>query len=80
MVDMIGAQTCPPPNKRLYIFATFRSYNFARLRRSTFKLGNFTNFKALFPVVSKDFSNWSMLKVEKTVEGQKNHHVSQGLN
>ena len=31
------------------------SYIFVRLRRVTFKFGNFTNFKALFQVVSTDF-------------------------
>ena len=48
-----GGGTCPPPNKRLQIFATLRSWIFGRI---TFKLGSFTNFKALFPVVSTDFS------------------------
>ena len=39
-----------------------------RLRR-TFKFCNFTNFEALFPVVSTDlFPNLSMSKVEKTVD------------
>ena len=33
--------------KRLEIFATLRSYTFARLIPVTFKLGNFTNFKFL---------------------------------
>ena len=37
------------------IFATSLSYIFARLRRITFKFGKFTNFKALFPVMSTDF-------------------------
>ena len=32
------------------------SYIFVRLRRVTFKFGNFTNLKALFQVVSTDFS------------------------
>ena len=41
--------------KRLEIFATLRSYIFARLRRITFKLDKFTNFKALFSAVSTDF-------------------------
>ena len=36
-------------------FATLWSYTTARLRRITFKFGSFSNFKALFPVVSKDF-------------------------
>ena len=61
-------QTCPPPYQRLQIFATLRTYIFARLRRITFKFGNFTNIKALFPVVSTDFPNLSMSKVEKTVK------------
>ena len=41
--------------KRLEIFANLRSYIFARLRRITFKLDKFTNFKALFSAVSTDF-------------------------
>ena len=36
-------------------FAALQSYIFARLRSITFKFGNFTNFKALFSVMSKDF-------------------------
>ena len=50
-----GAQTCSPSYKRLKIFATLRSDIFTRLRRITFKLGNVTNFKVIFSVVSKDF-------------------------
>ena len=42
--------------KRLEIFATLWSYSFARLIPFTFKLGNFTNFKAPFSVLSTDFS------------------------
>ena len=42
------------------IFAALGSYIVAHVRRITFKLGNFTQFKALH--------NWSMLKVQKTVE------------
>ena len=48
----------PPPlpqYRRLLIFAALRSYIFARLRRITFNFGKFTNFKALFPLVSRDF-------------------------
>ena len=44
------------------IFATLRSYILALLRRITFKFGNFTNFKALFSVVSMDFSELVHIK------------------
>ena len=36
-------------------FATVLSYIFARLRRITFKFGNFSILKTLFPVVSTNF-------------------------
>ena len=36
-----------------------------RFQQITFKLGNFTNFKALFPEESMDFPKLSMSKVEK---------------
>ena len=49
-----GTSLCPPPYKRLKIITTLHSYIFARLRRITFKPGSFTNFKALFPVVTTD--------------------------
>ena len=43
-----------------------QSYIVARLGRITFKRGKFTNFRALFAVVPKDFRiNWPMSKVEK---------------
>ena len=42
----------PPPYKRLSSFATLRSCIFVCLRRITFKLGNFINFEAFFPLVS----------------------------
>ena len=51
---MVGAQTCPPPYQRLKIITTLHSYIFARLRPITFKPCSFTNFKALFPVVTTD--------------------------
>ena len=52
-----GEQTClpspPPPSyKRLQ---TLLNYIFARVRRFTFRFSNFTNFKALIPVQSRDF-------------------------
>ena len=52
---MVGAQTCPSPYKRLLIFLTLQSSFFARLRRTTFIFGNFTNFKVVFPMVWMDF-------------------------
>ena len=52
----MGQKLAPtPPYKRLLIFATFRSYIVARLRRVTFEFGRLTSFKALFAVVSTDF-------------------------
>ena len=44
-------------------------YIFSRLRSITFKLGNLSNIKALFPGVSTDFPNWSMSKVKKSWKG-----------
>lgn len=44
----------PPPYKRLKNFASLRRYIFRRFRRITFKLGKFTEFKALFSAVSAD--------------------------
>ena len=43
------------PNReswKVWNFVTLRSYISVRLRRITFKLGNFINFQAFFPVVS----------------------------
>ena len=37
---------------KVWNFVTLRSYISVRLRRITFKLGNFINFQAFFPVVS----------------------------
>ena len=42
----------------------------------TFKFGNSTNFKALFPVASTDSRYWSMSKVTKTVEQSAFCHFS----
>ena len=50
-----GAQTCPPPYKRLQNFATLRSHIFVSFHPITLKLGNSTNLNALFPVASMDF-------------------------
>ena len=59
------AQTCPPSYKRLQIFATLRSYIFARLRRITFKFVSFTNIGAL----SSRADGFSLTsKVAKTVK------------
>ena len=52
----------------MQIFETLKSYILARLKRITFKLSNFTNVKAHFPLVSRIFPNWSMSKVEKSRE------------
>ena len=41
---------------------TLVSYIFARLRRIAFKFGNFTNFKALFSVVSTDVPKLAHVK------------------
>jgi len=50
-----GGTNLPPTYKCRQILATLQSYILAHLRRITFKFGNFTNFKALFPVVLTDF-------------------------
>ena len=49
-------------------FATVLSYIFARLRRITFKFGNFTILKTLFPVVSTNFLLLVHIKSWKTVK------------
>ena len=43
------------PCERLKITTTLQTYIFTRLRRITFKPGNFANFKALFQMMSTDF-------------------------
>ena len=51
-----GGPKLTPHHENVCKFSlTLRSYIYARLRRITFKFGNFTNMKALFPVVSTDF-------------------------
>ena len=56
-----------PYHKNLckFYFATFRSYIFARLRRITFKFGDFTNLRRSFQWCRQIFPNWSMSKAEK---------------
>ena len=60
-----------PPYKRLKNFMTLRSYIFVNFQQIPFKLGNFTNLKALFPAECRIFPNLSMPKVEikKTWKG-----------
>ena len=48
------------PSLKVKFLQLWEAIIIAHVRRITFKLGNFTHFKALH--------NWSMLKVEKTVE------------
>ena len=54
-----GEQTClpspPPPPPSYKRLQTLLNYIFARVRRFTFRFSNFTNFKALIPVQSRDF-------------------------
>ena len=64
-----GASLCPPPDKCLYNFATLRCYIFVGFQLITFKRGSFTHYKVLFPVMSMDFPDLSMSKVEKNVKG-----------
>ena len=52
-----GTSLCPPPYIRTSV--KFRGFNCKRCT-ITFKFGNCTNFKALFPVVSTDFP-WLVL-------------------
>ena len=54
-----GHKLAPPTYKQPKIL---RSYNLAHLRCITFKFGNFTNFKALFSMVSTDFSELVHIK------------------
>ena len=44
------------------------SYTFVSFQQITFKLGNFTNLKALFSVVSTDFPFFHAKSWEKTVK------------
>lgn len=70
---VIGDANLPPslfpPYTRLQTFASLLSYIFAKFKHVTFKLGNSTNIKALFSLVSTDFLNFSMSRIEKTVKG-----------
>ena len=50
------------------MFATLWNYIFSHLRRITFKRGTFTNFKALFPVVSTDFLYFVRVNGWNTIE------------
>ena len=50
-----GAQTLPPTLQKSVKFRNLPSYIFTCWRRFTFKFATFTNFKALFPVVSTVF-------------------------
>ena len=67
----VRAQTyppLPPHHANVCTFSTLclpGSYIFVRLRRVTFKFGNFTNFKALFQVMSTGFPWLATRKVEK---------------
>ena len=58
---------CPPPTTTIQTSVKFRnlqSYIFTCWKRITFKVGNFTNFKALFKWCWRCFANWSMSKVK----------------
>ena len=52
-------QVCAPPHHHTNVckisLATLRIYVFVNFQQITFKLGTFTNFKALFSVVRTDF-------------------------
>ena len=51
-----GGHKLTPHHENVCKFSlSLRNYICARLRRITFKFGDFTNMKALFPVVSTDF-------------------------
>ena len=69
-----GEQVCPgppPSGERPYNFPTLRSYIFVSFQQITSKLGNFTNFRALSPLVSTHFSPLFHVKrkKKKTAEG-----------
>ena len=50
----MGASLCPTIQTSVTL-ATLGSCTFITFQQITFKLGNFTNFKTLFSVVSTDF-------------------------
>ena len=70
----------PTPYKRLKNFSTLRSYIFISFQQLTFKFGNFINFKALFSVVSTDFSERVHVKIwlEKIVLTREPYRQSEG--
>ena len=55
MVGGTNLPPLPPPPASCKRLQTLLNYIFARVRRFTFRFSNFTNFKALIPVQSRDF-------------------------
>ena len=60
---------CPTTIETFVKFRDFQSYIFVSFQQITFKLGNFTIFKASFPAMSMGFFDQSQSNVEKIVEG-----------
>ena len=64
---MVGASLCPPPY--YLISRPWGAIIFVSFQQNTFNLDNFTNFKALFPVVFDKFSlTYPRQKLKKVVE------------
>ena len=63
------AGLCPTTIETFVKFRDFQSYIFVSFQQITFKLGNFTIFKASFPAMSMGFFDQSQSNVEKIVEG-----------
>ena len=68
------------PHTNVCNFSTLRRYIFISFQQVTFKFGNFPNFKALFSVVSTDFSKRVHVKIwlEKIVLMREPYKQSEG--
>ena len=68
------------PHTNVRNFSTLRRYIFISFQQVTFKFGNFPNFKALFSVVSTDFSKRVHVKIwlEKIVLMREPYKQSEG--
>lgn len=63
----LGAQT--HSQQTFEIFVTSPRYKFGRLRRISFKFGNFIDFKTLFPTLPADFLYLVHISIRETVKG-----------
>ena len=71
-VCIVGGRNLPPTIQTSVNFCNLQSFFFTRLRRVTFKLGKFANFRALFTAVSMDFALLMINKSWKTKQGSIN--------